>query len=192
MSLSSANYESAVALLKERYGDPQEIINAHMNAVVNLPIIENACDLKALRHLYDEVEVNVRALSALGRKAEEYVGLLLPLMFHKIPKEIRLSICNKVSKENWNLEAVLRELKQELSNRERCDYSAVAHSGDTSTKEDQNCPLLRSQGAKEPPLPLNLWLDQKEIRNLHVFTVASIIHVFSVLLSPMLKSARKF
>ena len=30
LSLSSANYEAAVALLKERYGDPQKIINAHM------------------------------------------------------------------------------------------------------------------------------------------------------------------
>ena len=51
--MSRANYESAVALLKERYGYPQEIINAHMDALVNFPIVENARDLKALRHLYD-------------------------------------------------------------------------------------------------------------------------------------------
>ena len=155
LSLSSANYEAAVALLKERYGDPQKIINAHMDALVNLPIVENARNLKAMRHLYDEVVANVRASRALGRKAEEYGGLLLPLMFHKIPEEIRLRICNKVSKENWNLEAVLKELKQELANRERCDYSSVTHSGDTSTKEDQNCHLLRSQVARDPLLPLH-------------------------------------
>ncbi|XP_044172256.1 uncharacterized protein LOC122956638 [Acropora millepora] len=60
LSLSSANYEAAVALLKERYGDPQKIIiNAHMDALVNLPIVENARNLKAVRHLYDEVEANV-------------------------------------------------------------------------------------------------------------------------------------
>ena len=151
LSLSSANYEAAVALLKERYGDPQKIINAHMDALVNLPIVENARDLKAVRHLYDEVEANVRALSALGQTAEEYGGLLFPLMFHKIPEEIRLSICNKVSKENWNLEAVLKELKQEVANRERCDYSAVTHSGDTSTKEDQKLPPVKKSGGKGPP-----------------------------------------
>ena len=128
LSLSSANYEAAVAPLKERYGDPKKIINAHMDALVNLPIVENALDLK-----------------------EEYGGLLLPLMFHKIPEEIRLSICNKVSKENWNLEAVLKELKQELANRERCDYSAVTHSGDTSTKEDQRLPPVKESGGKGPP-----------------------------------------
>ena len=61
-----------MTLLKERYGDPQEIVNAHMDALVNLPIVENARDLMAVRHLYNEVEANVRALSALGNKAEEY------------------------------------------------------------------------------------------------------------------------
>ena len=59
MKLSSANYEAAGALLKERYGDPQQIINAHMDALVNLPIVENIRDLKAMRHLYDEVEANL-------------------------------------------------------------------------------------------------------------------------------------
>ena len=44
-----------MALLKERYGDPQKI-NAHMDALVNFPIVENARDLKGVRHLYDEVE----------------------------------------------------------------------------------------------------------------------------------------
>ncbi|XP_015780536.1 PREDICTED: uncharacterized protein LOC107358452 [Acropora digitifera] len=151
LSLSSANYEAAVVLLKERYEDPQKIINAHKDALDNLPIVENARDLKAVRHLYDEVEANVRALSALDQEAEEYGGLLLPLMFHKIPEEIRLSICTKVSKENWNLEAVLKELKHELANRERCDYSAVTHPGDTSTREDQKLPPVKKSGGREPP-----------------------------------------
>ena len=151
LRFSSANYEAAVALLKERYGDPQKIINAHMDTLVNFPIVENARDLKAVRHLYDEVETNVQALSALGRMAEEYGGLLLPLMFHKIPEEIRLSTCTKVSQENWNLEAVLKELKQELAYRERCDYSAVTHSGDTSTKEDQKLPNVKKSGGRGPP-----------------------------------------
>ena len=37
LNLSSANYEAAVALLKERYGEPQKVINAHMDALVNHP-----------------------------------------------------------------------------------------------------------------------------------------------------------
>lgn len=45
----------------------------------------------------------------------------------------------------------MKELKQELANRERCDYSAVTHSGDTSTKEDQKLPPVKKSGGKGPP-----------------------------------------
>ena len=72
-----------------------------MHALENLAEVVNSWDLKGVRQLYDKVKANVRALSALGRDVEEYGELLLPLLFHKILKEIRLSICNKVPKENW-------------------------------------------------------------------------------------------
>lgn len=82
-----------------------------MDVFVNFFIVENVRDLKVVRYVYDEVEVNVRVLSVLGRKAEEYGGFLFFLMFYKILEEIRLSICNKVFKENWNFEVVLKEFK---------------------------------------------------------------------------------
>ena len=128
----------------------KKIINAHMNALVNLPIVENARELKALRHLYDEVEANVRALSALGRKAEEYGVFLLPLMFHKIPEEIRLSICNRVSKENWNLEAVFKELKQELQTGSVVIIQQSHILEIRLQRKIKNCHLLRSQVARDP------------------------------------------
>ena len=71
LNLSSANYDAAVTLLKERYGDPQKIINAHMDALVNLPTVEESRDLQAVRRLYYEVQANVRALSVLGRNVDK-------------------------------------------------------------------------------------------------------------------------
>jgi len=65
--LTSRNYDAAVVLLKERYGDPQNIISAHVDALVNLPGVVNSRDLKGVRQLYDEVEANVRGLSARPR-----------------------------------------------------------------------------------------------------------------------------
>ena len=53
LNLSNANYDAAVVLLKERYGDPQKIINAHMDALVTLSSVENSRDLQSLRRLYD-------------------------------------------------------------------------------------------------------------------------------------------
>ena len=68
-----------------------------MDALVNLPNVETSRDLQAVRQLYDEVETNVSALTALGRDVGKYGGLLLPLMFHKIPEDTTLNICSEVS-----------------------------------------------------------------------------------------------
>ena len=121
-----------------------------MDALVNLLEVVNSRDLKGVRQLYDEVEANVRALSALGRDVEEYGELLLPLLFHKIPKEIRLNICNKVPKQNWKFEAVLKEFKAELENRERCEYVAVLHSNGSLVKEDQRTSSTKKVSGKGP------------------------------------------
>jgi len=53
-------------------------INAHMDALVNLPTVENARNLQAVGRLYNEVQANVRTLSAQGRNAEEYGELYFP------------------------------------------------------------------------------------------------------------------
>lgn len=137
---SSANYDAAVDLSKDRYGDPQKIISAYMDALVNLPAVVNSRELKGVRQLYDEVEANVRALGALGQNVGTYGELLLPLLFHNIPKEIRLSICNKIPK-------FLKEFKAELENRQRCEYAAVLHSSGSSVKEDQrSSPTKKGSG----------------------------------------------
>ena len=97
------------------------------------------------------MKANVRVLRALGRNVDEYGGLLLSFMFHKIPDEIRLNICSKIPKETWNLKAVLKEQKKELENRERCDYSAVLVSNSSSVEKDKNLPPMNKSGGKGPP-----------------------------------------
>ena len=55
LSLTEANYAAEVKCLEQRYGDPQRIISAHMDAVLNLPGISNEHDLSGLRKLLDSV-----------------------------------------------------------------------------------------------------------------------------------------
>lgn len=47
--LTGENYSGAVKLLKERYGDSQKIISTHMDLLINLPVISNGKDLRAIR-----------------------------------------------------------------------------------------------------------------------------------------------
>lgn len=61
LTLRSANYDEAVATLKQKFGNMQLIINCHNN-------------LKGLRQLFDAVESNIRGLKALGVAARSYGG----------------------------------------------------------------------------------------------------------------------
>jgi len=50
LPLSESNYQRAVDLLKERFGQKQVLINAHMGALLKSPSATN--DVKNLRSLY--------------------------------------------------------------------------------------------------------------------------------------------
>ena len=91
-----------------------------MEALLNLQKVFSEKDVKALRKLYDHIEINVRSLKSLGIDFAQYGTLLIPMVMTKIPEEIRLQITKKVGKENWELDQVLANLKIELEAREAC------------------------------------------------------------------------
>ena len=60
-SLTNDNYKEALELLQNRYGNMQQIIAAHMNALVKMSSVENE-DLCGLRKFFDDVTSHVRRL----------------------------------------------------------------------------------------------------------------------------------
>ena len=71
LTLTEGNYDSAVELLRERFGKPQQIISAHMDELLNIPAC--TCDhLSSLCEVCDKIAVKVRGLTALGVRAEQY------------------------------------------------------------------------------------------------------------------------
>ena len=54
------NYLIALDLLKERFGDNQAIISAHMNKLLSVDRVKNISDTKGLRKLTDVVKSQVR------------------------------------------------------------------------------------------------------------------------------------
>ena len=53
LTLTSANYEEAVATLKRRSGNKQLIVNYHIDLLLNLEAIISQHNLKGLRQLFD-------------------------------------------------------------------------------------------------------------------------------------------
>ena len=119
LSLSSANYYEALELLKQRYGNPQMLINAYMKRFVQLPMIKNNNDIIGLRQLYDQVESSVRNLKSLAVDTSGYGSLLVPLLIEKLPFSLRQCIAWKFENDIWNLTEMLKILKSELESRER-------------------------------------------------------------------------
>ena len=130
-----------------------------MDLLINLPAVLNGKDLKAMRQLSDDIEAHMRALESLGCKPEQYGELFLPLLLNKIPKEIRLDICSKVSEKSWNFKSVLKQLNEELANRERCEIVAA-------TKNPQEEHKRGNRGKYFGPKVLqqhqHLWLEEIE------------------------------
>ena len=65
LTTTAENYNEAVELLKQRYGNTQVLINAHMQQSVSFPVIKSVNDVKGLRKLYEKVENSVRNLITL-------------------------------------------------------------------------------------------------------------------------------
>ena len=91
LPLTNDNYENALKLLKDRYGNNQIIISAHMNALVKLPKVRNN-DIRGLRKFYDDIESNIRSLSSLGIETITHGTLIATLILEKFPQEIKLIV----------------------------------------------------------------------------------------------------
>ena len=82
-TLTSDNYEEAVTLLRERFGETNKIVQAHMRAFSNLPKPTNT--VTSLRHFHDTIESHIRGSSALGTPEDSYSTLLATIIYDKLP-----------------------------------------------------------------------------------------------------------
>ena len=89
--LTDRNYQHSVALLKDRFGQPYELINAHMDALMNLPKPVNS--LSSLQVFHDKLESHMRALQSLGKSSDTYSTMLTPMVLGKLPTELKEAVC---------------------------------------------------------------------------------------------------
>lgn len=62
---NNSYYEQAVDHLNERFGQPNKIVSAHMQALLDL--LNSTYQLSSLQTFYDTLENHVRGLDTLGR-----------------------------------------------------------------------------------------------------------------------------
>ena len=77
LTLNESNYDSAVRLLKDRFGRPQQIISAHMEELLKIsPCVGDKPS--SLWYIDDKINVNIRGLSAMGIMSAQYGSLIDP------------------------------------------------------------------------------------------------------------------
>eukprot|EP00731_Ephydatia_muelleri_P024188 Em0016g459a len=126
LALTSANYEEAVSVLKQRFGNNQQIVSKHMEELLNLEAVTSILNLKGLRHLYDSVETRIRNLRSLGISSDSYGSLLASVLLNRLPPELRVMVTREITDEEWNLAKVMEIFQKELDARERAAVSTTS------------------------------------------------------------------
>ena len=88
LSLTAANYDEAVTILKRRFGNKQLIINRHMETLLNISSVKSGLNIQALRQLHDLIESQVRSLKSLGVSSSSYGSLLSSVVMSKLPQDL--------------------------------------------------------------------------------------------------------
>ena len=126
LTLSSSNYAEAITVLKKRFGNKQQLINKHMEALLSLPAVTSVYELRNLRQLYDKVESHVQSLKSIGIAASSYGNLLASILMKKIPSDLCLIVSRETVEDNWDLDSLLKVLEKEIEARERAAMNTSA------------------------------------------------------------------
>ena len=136
LPLTNANYSKSIELLQERFAQPHKIINAHMEALLNLP--SPTGHLSSLRLFYDSIETHIRGLETLGKTTETYGDILVPIIQKKLPNEIKRNLARQNGNKEWHFDnlrkAILNEIEiLEAGQNSSSDYEFNNRSTSTAT-----------------------------------------------------------
>ena len=99
--LTNNNCLPSVELLRSRFTQPHKLVNAHMQALIDLPSPSNS--LTSLQQFHDSIESHTRSLTALGKNSDSYDDLLVPITLGKLPTEIKRNLARERRSEEWTL-----------------------------------------------------------------------------------------
>jgi len=101
-----------VALLKDRYGQPDKLVAAHLQALLDLPKPLNT--FTSLQSFNDSIEKHISSLSTLGKQEESYGDLLVPVILNKLPPKTRKNMVREHNHNEWTLKDLREAIRNEV------------------------------------------------------------------------------
>ena len=118
LSLSKENYQIAVDILKDRFGNKQEVIDLHYHKLINLPQAANKTN--SLRNLLDNIERHIRSLEVLKQDVNQDV--FISMIRSKMPEDVllQLEMLNGATNK-WTVENLRVRLHEYVTAREHAE-----------------------------------------------------------------------
>ena len=110
--LSNNNYSHSVELLKERFGQSHKLVEAHMDALLN--VLPPSNNLESLQTFYDTLQSHIRALSALGESSQSYGALLTTSVLRKLPLSVKMNMARDHYNTKWTIDELLPRVLKEV------------------------------------------------------------------------------
>ncbi|XP_060551271.1 uncharacterized protein LOC132712851 [Ruditapes philippinarum] len=123
LELSGDNYHVAIKLLRERYGNAQEVIDLHYNKLINIQSASN--NVHSLRCFVDQIEKHLRSLEALRQDINQDV--FIAMIRAKLPENVLLHLeMSNGSKKEWTLATLRDRLNDYIVARERSEKKSCS------------------------------------------------------------------
>ena len=74
-------------LLKERFGQEHQIVNAYMQSLLELP--RTTSTILSLRTFQEKMESYIRGLQSMGQGQDSFGNLLVPVILEKLPTDVK-------------------------------------------------------------------------------------------------------
>ncbi|XP_042892723.1 uncharacterized protein LOC122266866 [Penaeus japonicus] len=159
---TSANYQVACDLLKERYGRKERIIFTHVQALLNGKLSISTSSEKSVTQLWklrDEILTHVRSLEALGVTGKQCEVFLTPIILSRLPHDLRLEWARDGDGHESDLDFLLDFLYKEISRLERSEAFrgkknvAEGKTESSAPKEKKfSAAALHTSSKQEPPV----------------------------------------
>ncbi|XP_071145174.1 uncharacterized protein [Mytilus edulis] len=136
LTLSHENYDVAISILKERFGNVQSVVNKHYSDLINLQSASN--QTTHLRRLYDDLERHLRSLDAMHQDVTQDV--FISMITSKLPKEVLIQLeIQKGNNERWTVGKLRQFFNNYITAREAAEsQSKETHTSPSSEEKQQS------------------------------------------------------
>ncbi|XP_071158950.1 uncharacterized protein [Mytilus edulis] len=147
LTLSHENYDVAISILKERFGNVQSVVNKHYSDLINLQSASN--QTTHLRRLYDDLERHLRSLDAMHQDVTQDV--FISMITSKLPKEVLIQLeIQKGNNERWTVGKLRQFFNTYITAREAAESQSKGTPTGPSSEEKQQSKIQSNNSNFQP------------------------------------------